>query len=481
MYAGGGMDALDSVVVDSAALDTSGSASFGQIHFGACVLGDKRLVKRAIKSANAMLSRPGGTLPAKLHDADLTGFYDLANNRKVTHANLIAAHTQRTRGLMGQAAGVVLIIHDTTEADFSSLSAEGLGQIGNGWGRGFLLHNALAVDYAKKEVLGLVAQFPHVRRKVKRKEGVAASRAHPQRESRLWVKGVDAVGVPPAGALWVNLHDRGGDTFESLDRQQRLEQSFVVRSRTNRTVRVRDKAGRMIRRKLHDWARRLPSMGQREIEVAGNHSQQARKAKVRISAGPVELQVPKIKYGEHGREALAMWVVRVWEPDPPAGQEALEWILLTNVPVTKREEAQERVDWYQCRPIVEEFHKAIKTGCGMELMQFTTRKALEASIAMLSVVATQLLRLRDLARHDDTLPATQVVAPEYVEALSLSRWKEARPDLSARQFLAELGRMGGHRGRRGDGPPGWLVLWRGWCELQRLVDGMRLARLKRSG
>jgi hypothetical protein len=131
------MEAPDSSVPDSAALSTSGPASLGQVHFGACVLGDKRRVKRAVQSADAILSRPGGTLPAKLHDAQLTGFYDLVNNPKITHANLIAAHTQRTLGLMKQTSGVVLILHDTTEADFSSLSAEGLGQIGNGWGRGF--------------------------------------------------------------------------------------------------------------------------------------------------------------------------------------------------------------------------------------------------------------------------------------------------------------------------------------------------------
>jgi hypothetical protein len=204
---------------------------------------------------------------------------------------------------------------------------------------------------------------------------------------------------------------------------------------------------------------------------------------VRVAAGPVQLQVPHVKYGEHGREPLAAWVIHVREIDPPAGQEPLEWILLSNVPTATRQQAWERVNWYECRPIIEEYHKAQKTGCGMERPQFTTRKALEVAISMLSVVAVQLLRLRDLSRRPDAdaLPATEVVHEDYVEGLSLWRWKEARMDLSVKEFLYALARKGGHLGRPSDRPPGWLVLWRGWMELQPLVEGLRLARLKRSG
>lgn len=193
------------------------------------------------------------------------------------------------------------------------------------------------------------------------------------------------------------------------------------------------------------------------------------------------MQVPHVKYGEHRREPLAAWVIHVRELEPPAGQEALEWILLTNRPTTTRGEAWERVDWYQCRPMIEEFHKAQKTGCGMELPQFTTRKALEVTIAMLSVVAVQLLRLRDLARQNMERPASEVVDEPYIEALSLWRWKEARMGLSAKEFLFALARLGGHLGRPSDRLPGWLVLWRGWMELQRLVEGMLLGRIKRCG
>lgn len=468
---------------DGACVALAESDSFGQVQFGASAFGDKRLTRRAVHTADALLRFPAGTLPAKLNRVDLLGYYDFANNKKVTHQNTLAAPRQRTRQLMEETKGVVLIIHDTTEADYSGLDVADLGPIGNGGRHGLLLHNVLAVDYQQQEVLGLVGQFVHKRRRVGKKESARATREHPQRESRLWLKGVDAVGEVPAGALWVNLMDRGGDTFESIQKQVDLHQSFIVRSKSNRRSVVAGQDGRRLCRKLHHWAAKLPRLGERMVSVSANQEQPAREAKVAVGAGAVRLLAPPRPHcGEYRREPVDVWVVHAREVDPPPGVESLQWFLLTNVPTETRQQAWERLDWYGRRPIIEEFHKAQKTGCGMELLQFTTRKAIEVSIAILSVVAVQLLRLRDLSRRSDAevRPASEVVSVEMVEVLSLWRFKEVR-DLSVKEFLYGLARLGGHLGRHGDRPPGWLVLWRGWMELQRLVEGDRLRRHKTYG
>lgn len=470
-----------------AALDVSlaveGVSSFGREHFGAVQLGDKRLTDRAVITADALMRHPGGTLPDKLDKNELLAFYDFANNPKVDHDNTLAAHYRHTRTLMERCSGVVLIVHDTTEADYTTRDIDGLGQIGNGGRRGILLHNVLAVDLANREALGLVVQFTHKRREVPKGESPMAKRMHPERESRLWSKGAAAVGQPPQGKLWVNLMDRGGDTFESMERQQKLGQTFVIRSRSDRNVEVADASGRRRKRKLHKWARKLPRLGQREVEVSAQADREARTATVMVGCGPVRLLVPHFKRGEHGDQPLDVWVVHLQEVNPPKGVAPLEWILLTNAPTETREQAFERVDWYNCRPIIEEYHKAQKTGCGMELLQFTELKAIQVTIALLSVVAVQLLRLRDLSRRPDadTIVATAVIDTDYVEVLSLWRTKEAKLDWSVKEFLYALARQGGHLGRRGDRPPGWLVLWRGWMELQRMVDGARLIRGKRCG
>src|SRR5205823_14664990 len=127
-----------------------------------------------------------------------------------------------------------------------------------------------------------------------------------------------------------------------------------------------------------------------------------------------------------------LWVVRVYEVDPPKGVKALEWILLTNRPVATVDDAWERVSWYECRWVIEEYHKAQKTGCAIEDLQFTTAQALQPMIGLLSVVAVTLLNLREASRQPDapTRRATDLVDARYGPVLPAWRHKKPPIDLS---------------------------------------------------
>jgi hypothetical protein len=171
---------------------------------------------------------------------------------------------------------------------------------------------------------------------------------------------------------------------------------------------------------------------------------------------------------------LAVWTLRVWELDPPAHvKEPLEWILLTNVPVQTFEDACERLDWYACRWIIEEYHKAMKTGCRVEKMESTNQERLQPAIAWVSVLAIFLLTLRDTSRRSeaDQRPARELIPAEYVTVLSVWRFQTPHRDLTVRDFYFALARLGGHQNRKHDHPPGWLVLWRGWTQLHAMVEG----------
>jgi len=139
------------------------------------------------------------------------------------------------------------------------------------------------------------------------------------------------------------------------------------------------------------------------------------------------------------------------------------------------------VDWYGVRWVIEEYHKAKKTGCDIEQMQFSYADRLQPAIALLSVVAVWLLQLRDASRDPERQgePATKWVPTIYVEVLSQWRHGEIRPNWTLHEFFMALARMGGHQNRKNDHPPGWLVLWRGWTYLQAMTAGATASRAGR--
>ncbi len=460
------------------------TTQFGATHFGAAALGHKKRTECLVKIADLIYRHPGGTLPHKLHaPKDYKAMDRLMNRPEVTHATVLEPHCLQTRQQMMQPDGPVLVLHDPTELDYSGLkSITDLGSIGNGGGRGYLCHNSLAFDPQRHEVLGLVNQILHHRQLVGKKERVAAKRERADRESRLWVQGIEAVGAAPEGKLWVHVADRGADTFEVFAQQVPAGRFFVVRSCTNRSIR-QGHAEQAPKDLLHTYARSLPLLGSQEVLVWARPGRAERRATVRVGFAPVLLQPPHVRRGEYVKRPLPLWVVIVREVDPPTGVEPLEWILLTNVPVNTVADAWERVSWYECRWVIEEFHKGQKTGCAIEDLQFTTTAALEPMIALLSVVAVALLKLREASRREDAKerPATDIVDATYVAVLSLWRYKVKRMDLSVHDFFYALARLGGHQNRKRDHRPGWLVLWRGWMSLQHMVDGAEAVGFKIRG
>jgi len=456
---------------------------FAQL-FGTVDFGDLRLNKRLEVIGERLAVHPNETFPNRFADpAELQAFYRFANNESVSHDILITAHGAGTLAFMKATPGVVLLIQDTTVLDYSGLDIAELGQIGNGHGRGLYCHNCLAVVAATREVLGLAGQILHRRRKAPKGEKRQTRKNDPQRESKLWKAMSQSIPAMPedhaAGQLWVEVLDRGGDITEYLDHADQAGKKYVVRSQHNRWIErqipgeTEDASPTIEKVKLHDLARALPSVGTYTVAVQAKEGQPARTAVVSVSWQPVTILPPRQKRGDERGVPLQCWVVRVAEINAPTGVEALEWILLTNVPVESFPDALERIDWYRERWIVEEYHKAQKTGVEIENMQFTTLAALQVAIALLSVTAILLLRLRDQSRAADakTRPATSCVPPSWVRMLSRWRHQEERMDWSVHDFFYALARLGGHQNRKHDHPPGWLVLWRGWMQLHAMLEG----------
>jgi hypothetical protein len=461
--------------------------SFGETHFGTAQLGHKARNRCLVKIADLIHRHPGGTLPHKLHaPKDYKAMDRLMNRAEVTHAAVLESHVQHTLKQLceaGEAGGPMLILHDTTELDYSGLtSIADLGSIGGDLGRGYLCHNSLVLDPRRRHVLGLANQILHCRALVGRKEGVKAKRDRQSRESRLWTRALAAIGPAPAGRLWVHVADRGADTFEHLAKHVADGSSFVIRSLGKRRMRPgHDGSGRG--HKMRDFAMSLPLGGHKEVVIGARRGQSERRATVSVAFAPVVVLPPHVRRGDYEKRPLPLWVVVVREAKPPKGQTPLTWILLTNVPIANEADAWERTRWYECRWVIEEYHKAQKTGCAIEELQFASSQALQPMIALLSVVAVTLLNLREASRNEATAqrPATEHVDQRYVAVLSAWRYKRQRLDLTVHEFFQALARLGGHQNRKRDHRPGWVVLWRGWMALQHMLDGAEAVGFKVRG
>ena len=451
--------------------------------FAAAELGDRRRTARLVKSFDRMCAHPGGTLPDKMASPpDLRGLYRLCDADGVTHEAVLAPARAHTPARAGDHPGDVLVLHDATELDYTTLGslADDLGQIGKGDHRGYLCHNVLAVAADSGDVLGLLDQVLHRRDEVSEDETLAEHRDRPTRESRLWVTGTRHL---PADRRLIDVADQGADTFEFLEHESRSGRRFVIRATKPRKVEAgHEPTGP--RHELKAYARGLPELGRFTMDVQSQPGRRARTAaEFTVRGAAVLVGPPHAKAGHHGDDPLPLSVAQVAEVAPPAGEEAIEWTLLTNEPVETFEDAWRVTGWYERRWVVEEYHKAQKTGCRIEDMQFTTTARLGPAIALLSVVAVTLLNLREAGRRDDARVrrADTVLSPEYVEVLSLTRYGKVREDLTVHEFFLALGRLGGHQNRKCDGPPGWLVLWRGWMKLQAMLDGYLAAKRKICG
>jgi hypothetical protein len=444
-------------------------AGWARHTFGSVGLGDPRRQRRVVQIATALASTPAASLPVQAaSQAALKATYHLLHAAAVTHAALLTPHWQQTRAVAARHP-LVLLSGDLTTLDYSHHpKTTGLGPIGDGRGRGFLVHSVLAQLPAPRQVLGLAHQIPYVPQPKIKGETLRQLQAR-RRQSDVWIEAVTAIGRPPEGVTWVHLGDRGSDIFRFLAACRQQGCDFLVRAAKNR--RVEDADGQIA--PLKEAARSWASLGTRVLHLPGGHGKPARQAHVAIAWRPLSLLVPR---QEPADAPLAAWVIRVWEPNPPAGiKEPIEWLLLTSVAVETVEDAWERVAWYTCRWTNEDYHQCLKTGCRLEQRHLGDQAALERLLAFCAAVAVQLLQVRDAARLAPEQPATATVEPEAVEVVAaLAGVPPAQ--LTVQAFWHTVARRGGWLGRTRDGPPGWKTLWTGWQAIHLILEGVRLAR-----
>ena len=425
-----------------------------------------------MKVAEHMLACPEKSLPEQNSDwSDLKAAYRLFDSDHVTFSAVAQQHWHQARQTQ---PGRYLLISDTTDIDhFSHCATTGLGQLGKGDGRGMQFHNCLIYNCDMKLLEGAAGALLHYRPPVSKTE-TRAQRLNRVRESEIWGNLVAEIGCPPQASQWIHVFDRGGDNFEAMCHIQLSRFDWVIRAaKLNRNV-INQKGEK---KPLKEVLNESHFLGSYDLSLRSRQGVKARTAKIDVSVVPVTLPKPRHRspwLKKCDIKELATNVVIVQEVKPPKGTTPVLWILLTSLPVKTFADAWQVIEDYENRWLIEEYHKALKTGCNLEGPALRTAERLEPLIGLISVIGIRLFQMKLLGRNQREAKAKTHVPSSWLKCLKLARPKAKLTEMTVYDFFRELAKMGGFLGRKHDGEPGWMTVWRGYRKMQSLLDGMKL-------
>lgn len=461
--------------------------------FSDLVLPDRRLSERVRSFVASAWQNPASSLPSMLQDAaGLEGAYRLVNNSRVTFAALQESHRARTVERI-RGSNCVVVAHDTTDIETPYAAPEEVGYLNTGRA-GYRTHISLALCVEPNRpprplgVLSAQASFqsraPGKPKKPTKRQAMVQSQ---DKAYLRWERGIEAcVDVLGDGADIIHVADREADSYALFCKVLEVGHGCVFRLRNDRTARLADdevmddewSSLSVIASEFEGSFERdvpLSKRGDKGIvsRAKAHPPREARCALLRYSAAAIELKRPRNLPTAQYPESLDLSLVRVWEPSPPAGETAVEWLLLTTESCETPAEILRVVDIYRARWVIEDFFKALKTGCLLEERQFESRHALLNLLALFLPIAVHLLLLRTYARDTPDAPASDVLSPLQLIVLRHLSHRPIPDDPTAAQALWALAGLGGHIAN--NGWPGWQVLGRAFVRLSQSLRTWELA------
>ena len=451
--------------------------------FGKCKLGDARRTRRAVSLAKRLASKPDGSIQEVCEgdEAAAEGAYRFIENNAVVPQDLEEAPFMHTASLCAN-VGVLLAIQDTTNLSYNHSVASELGDLGGG--RGFVVHSTLAVDGETQDVLGLLDQQRWIRpeeeksNKPKRKK-FRKKVPYKDRESYKWEKASQRI----ENRLYsmknvIQVGDREADIYEYVSKRVENEHRFVIRAKHDRKLTTSD--GR-----LWEFMKSRPVLGHYDVAIgqrgpqpaelgrAARKGRKARTAYMEIRSATLRLQSPN-----DNESSITINVVYVREIDGEESSAALEWMLLTSEPVTTKHQARKIIEYYELRWLIEEYHKAWKTGCSIERRRLQSPANIERIAVITAHVAVRLLQLRCLTYSDPERSCDTIFEKEEWHCLfattQADRHLPTSPP-SLRLAMETIAKLGGWRDTKRTGRIGWISLWRGWVRFQERLVGWKVS------
>lgn len=431
-------------------------------------LGDKRLNDRALLMLLRFAKHPERSLPSLFsQDKELEGAYRWFNNDRVSVAAILKPHIQYSVARILRNQNLLTpVIHDT-------MDIESAKDVGIRW------HHSLAISDAKRRIpLGLLSAIPVARHPREKKKQDAPN------EYGRWIDGIkNARRAVGHSADIVHVADCEADSFALIAETTSLAELFVFRLHNDRTVEAEGIAKAI---KLSALSPKMKTVATRSVKLSprkrGNKSNADLKAHPLRDGREAELEVTTAKVvfkrsrnlSDDLPSEIPLTVVQVREVGTPEGEEPVEWLLATNMVVTNAEEALSVVDLYRARWTIEEFHKALKTGCSLEARQLESQHAMMNLTALLIPIALDILSLKTASKVEPYSPASLFLSEERLKVLAhFSPIKLSETPTVREAFLA-IAKLGGHI--KNNGEPGWIVLNRGYQELLTFERGWLAAK-----
>jgi hypothetical protein len=447
------------------------AAELGHVAFA-----DGRLRQRLQALARDFYARPIAPINQACNgdEGKIKGAYRFFKNTQVNMDTLLKPHIEATARRI-QDEAVVLAVQDTTSLNYSAHPAmAGIGPINTrkDGAQGLKLHDTLAFTPD-----GVPLGVLHIECWARDPQGrdTQARKALPieEKESYRWLQSYQRVSEIQAlcpGTRLISVGDREADIYELFQAATKTPNGPDLLVRANRACQRQTTEQQVLWEHLS--SRRLA--GQLDLYIPGKGGKKARTAVLEIRHAKVDIKPPnRIK----DSAPIKLWAVYAHEPRPPAGTDAVEWLLLTTVATTDLEQACERLSWYATRWNIEVYHRVLKSGCRIEDRRLGTAETLQACLAIDLVVAWRIFRLTKLGRTVPDISCESFFEEEEWKALCIHYTKNPYPPKTPptlNEAIRIMAKLGGFMGRRGDGEPGTTSLWRGIQRLDDITETFRI-------
>lgn len=459
--------------------------------FEGCELGDKRLVERLKIILGRMWQSPMASISAACKGyAEVVAASRFFRNEKLSQPQLLAPHQEATRLRVSQ-HGQVLYIQDTTELDFTSRKKlNGSGPLSNVERRGLFAHNELILS---PERLPLGLWHTSIWARSDQEHGKAQKRKErpiQDKETYRWLEGYrracELAQLVPQTQVVV-CADSESDIYEIFaEAQNRLKAKqaaaeWLIRAKHDRCLeQTQNESSLGSKLKISHQLQQSPVLGELRFsipakeqakKIRGGSRKKTLRAKREVTQAvrAIEVTLRPPQRTDTKFDALSIFVIQALELDPPAGEEPLDWILLTSLECRNEEQARQVLQLYLCRWQIEVFHRVLKTGCRVEQLQLEDAESIQLATLLYMIVAWRVLYVMHLGRECPDLPCSVVFEPDEWHATWVILKKSPPPQQppSLNEMIRMIASFGGFLGRKSDGHPGAQTLWIG---MSRVLD-----------